>query len=57
MKKFKAFIALDATNNKKNIEVVKTICKILDELVPLKKSSLKISNYEKLQGKYLNQTL
>ena len=35
-------------NEKKNIEVVKTICKILDELVPLKKSSLKITNYENL---------
>ena len=29
MKKFKAFIALDATNNKKNIEVVKKLCKLV----------------------------
>jgi len=27
MKKFKAFIALDAINNKKNIEVVKSFIK------------------------------
>ena len=29
MKKFKAFIALDATNNKKNIEVVKKLYKLV----------------------------
>ena len=29
MKKFKAFIALDATNNKKNIEVVKNLYKLV----------------------------
>ena len=29
MKKFKAFIALDATNNKKNIEVVKKLYKFV----------------------------
>ena len=29
MKKFKAFIALDATNNRKNIEVVKKLCKLV----------------------------
>ena len=29
MKKFKAFIALDATNNKKNIEVVKKLHKLV----------------------------
>ena len=35
-------------NELKNIEVVKTICMILEELVPIKNSSLKISNYESL---------
>ena len=35
-------------NEIKNIDVVKTICMILEELVPLKKSSLNISNYESL---------
>ena len=29
MKKFKAFIALDATNNKKNIEVVKKLYRLV----------------------------
>ena len=29
MKKFKAFIALDATNNRKNIEVVKKLHKLV----------------------------
>ena len=35
-------------NELKNIEVVKTICMILEELVPIKNSLLKISNYESL---------
>ena len=35
-------------NEKTNIEVVKTICKLLEELAPLKDSSLNISKYESL---------
>ena len=35
-------------NEKKNIEVVKTICMILEDLLPLKRSPLKISKYESL---------
>lgn len=35
-------------NEKKNIEVVKTICSILEEIAPLKYSPLNISNYESL---------
>lgn len=35
-------------NEKRNIEVVKTICKILEELSPVNESLLKISNYEDL---------
>lgn len=35
-------------NEKQNIEVVKTICSILEELAPIQQSSLKIKNYESL---------
>lgn len=35
-------------NEKQNIEVVKTICQILDELAPIKHSKLNIQNYESL---------
>lgn len=35
-------------NEKKNIDVVKTICAILEELAPIQNSSLKIQNYESL---------
>lgn len=35
-------------NEKKNIDVVRAICQILAELVPLPKSSAEISNYEEL---------
>jgi len=35
-------------NEKKNIEVVKAICEILEELAPLKKSSLNIPNFNSL---------
>ena len=35
-------------NEKKNIEVVKTICTILEELAPIKNTSLNISKYESL---------
>lgn len=39
---------IGGNNEIKNIEVVKTICMILEELVPLKKSTLNIPNYESL---------
>lgn len=39
---------IGGNNEKKNIEVVKTICSILEKLAPLKNSSLKIANYESL---------
>ncbi len=35
-------------NEKQNIEVVKTICAILEELAPIKNSTLNIKNYESL---------
>lgn len=35
-------------NEKKNIDVVKAICRILEELYPIKKSKLNIKNYESL---------
>lgn len=35
-------------NEKQNIDVVKTICAILEELAPIKKSTLNITNYESL---------
>lgn len=35
-------------NEKQNIDVVKTICAILEELVPIKHSKLNIQNYESL---------
>ena len=35
-------------NEKQNIEVVKTICSILEELAPIKNSKLNIQNYESL---------
>jgi dTDP-glucose 4,6-dehydratase len=35
-------------NEKQNIEVVKTICSILEELAPIKHSTLNIQNYESL---------
>ena len=35
-------------NEKQNIEVVKTICAILEELAPIKNSTLNIENYESL---------
>ena len=35
-------------NEKKNIEVVKTICAILEELAPIQHSTLNIQNYESL---------
>lgn len=35
-------------NEKKNIEVVKTICAILEELAPIQHSKLNIQNYESL---------
>ncbi len=35
-------------NEKQNIEVVKTICTILEELAPINKSALNIPNYESL---------
>lgn len=35
-------------NEKQNIEVVKTICSILEELAPIKNSTLNIQNYESL---------
>ena len=35
-------------NEKKNIEVVKTICAILEELAPIQHSALNIQNYESL---------
>lgn len=35
-------------NEKQNIEVVKTLCAILEELAPIQKSSLNISSYESL---------
>lgn len=35
-------------NEKQNIEVVKTICAILEELAPIEKSNLKIESYESL---------
>lgn len=35
-------------NEKRNIEVVKTICILLEEFLPVKDSLLKISNYESL---------
>ena len=39
---------IGGNSEKKNIDVVKTICKILEELLPLKKSLLKINSYESL---------
>ncbi len=39
---------IGGNNEKKNIEVVKTICSILEEIAPLKDSSLNILNYESL---------
>ena len=39
---------IGGNNEIKNIEVVKVICMILEELVPLKKSLLNIPNYESL---------
>lgn len=35
-------------NEKQNIDVVKSICAILEELAPIKKSTLNIQNYESL---------
>lgn len=35
-------------NEKQNIEVVKTLCAILEELAPIRKSTLNIQNYESL---------
>lgn len=35
-------------NEKQNIEVVKTICSILEELVPIQQSGLNITNYDSL---------
>lgn len=35
-------------NEKQNIEVVKTLCAILEELAPIKNSTLNIQNYESL---------
>lgn len=35
-------------NEKENIEVVKTICNILEELAPIQKSKLKIEKYQEL---------
>lgn len=35
-------------NEKQNLEVVKTICAILEELAPIKNSTLNIQNYESL---------
>ena len=39
---------IGSNNEKKNIDVVKTICSILEELAPIKESSLKITNYKSL---------
>ncbi len=39
---------IGGNNEKKNIEVVKSICNILEELAPLKDTSLKIKKYESL---------
>ncbi len=39
---------IGGNNEKKNIEVVKGICAILEEMAPLKDSSLKITKYENL---------
>ena len=39
---------IGGNNEKKNIEVVKTICMLLEELAPIKNSSLNISSYESL---------
>lgn len=36
-------------NEKQNLEVVDTICEILDELAPIKNSKLKIKNYKDLK--------
>ena len=39
---------IGGNNEKKNIEVIKNICSILEDLAPLKKSSSNIPNYESL---------
>ena len=39
---------IGGNNEKKNIEVVKTICTLLEEFIPVKNSSLNISSYESL---------
>ena len=43
-----SFIFFKLNNEKKNIEVIKNICSILEDLAPLKKSSSNIPNYESL---------
>ena len=39
---------IGGNNEKQNIEVVKTICKILEKIAPISESSLNISSYESL---------
>lgn len=39
---------IGGNNEKQNIEVVQTICALLDELAPIKNSTLNIENYESL---------
>ena len=45
---------IGSNNEKTNIDVVKTICLILEELAPIKESFLKIPNYESLIS-YINE--
>lgn len=39
---------IGGNNEKQNVDVVKTICRILEKIVPIKESKLNISNYENL---------